>query len=96
MMLPPSVAMLRHLRCGCVTRRIRQRRIPLLDFRMSRDLAQSRQRPQPQTILSSGDAAKTVNVTDVDQLRRRNDVFLHQVQQIDAACLDNGAVAQLA
>src|ERR1700748_3036085 len=63
---------------------------------MSGDLAQSRQWSQPQAILRRRDAAKTINVTDVDQLRRGNDVFLHQVQQIDAARLDHGAIAQLA
>ena len=40
-----------HLRSGRVTSGIRQRRIALLDLRMSRDLAQGRQRSEVQAIL---------------------------------------------
>jgi hypothetical protein len=49
-----------------------------------------------QSVRSCRDAAKTLDVADVDQLGWGNNVFLHQVEQINAAGLDHGAVAQLA
>ena len=45
-----------------------------------------------QTLGRSRDPAKAADVADVDQLRRSDDALLHQVEQIDAAGLDDGAV----
>ena len=84
-----------YLRRRRVTGSIRQRCVAFLDLRMSSNLAQSRQRSEVQAILADGDAAKTADVADIDELRRRDDAILHQVQQIDAACLDDSAIAEL-
>ncbi len=49
-----------------------------------------------QAIRTGGDPAKTADVADIDELRRRNNPILHQVEQIDAACLHGSAVVELA
>src|ERR1700733_10527037 len=85
-----------HLRRSGVTGSIGQRGIAFLDLGMICNLAQGRQRPEAQAILAGCDPAKAGDVADVDELRRRDDVVLHEVEQIDSASFDGGAFAELA
>src|SRR5882757_1813882 len=85
-----------HLRSRGVTSRIRQRRVALLNLWMSSNLAQGRQRSEMQAIRTGGDPAKTADVADIDKLWRCNNAILHQIEQIDATGLDDGAVVELA
>ena len=59
------------------------------------DLTQGRERSEAQAVLGYRDAAQAVDIANVDELRRRDDAILHQVEQIDAPSLDGGAVAEL-
>src|ERR1700722_7638348 len=85
-----------HLRSGGVAGSVCQRGIPSLDLRMVCNLAQGSQGCEVPAILVGGDASKAGDIADVDELRWRYDVILHQVEQIDAACLDGSAIAELA
>ena len=85
-----------HLRRGGVTGSVGQRAVALLDLGMGGDLAEGGERAEAEAIRRGRDAAKAADVADVDELRRRNDLVLHQVEEIDAACFDGGAVAELA
>jgi hypothetical protein len=59
------------------------------------DLAQCHERTEAKTFLRSGNSAQGFDVANVDQPGRRDNVFLHQVEQIDAACLDRRIRAEL-
>src|SRR5438309_4739918 len=63
---------------------------------MSSDLTQGRQRCEMQAIRTDCDPLKRADVADVDELWRRDDAVLHQIEQIDAARLGDSAVVQLA
>ena len=70
--IPPKRRHVAHLWSRRVTGRIRQRRVALLDFRMSSNLAQGRQRSKMQAIPTGGDSVKTADIADIDELRGRD------------------------
>src|SRR5438876_8956056 len=63
---------------------------------MTSDISQGRHRSEMQAIRTDCDPVKGANVADIDELWRRNDAIFHQIEQIDAARLDDAAIVELA
>src|SRR5882762_6169722 len=55
-----------HLRSSRMASGVSQRRVAFLDLRISRDFAQSRERPQMQTVLVGSNSAKAADIADID------------------------------
>lgn len=74
---------------------VREGGIGTLDLGVRGDFAQGGERTEVQALFGDGDAVEAIDVADVDELGRRDDAFLHEIEQIDAACLDHGTLGEL-
>src|SRR5205823_6831376 len=75
--ISPKRRHIAHLWSRRMTGCIRQRRVTLLDIRMSSDLSQGRQRPEMQAIRADCNPVKGGDVADIDELWWRDDAILH-------------------
>src|SRR5271165_5125154 len=59
------------------------------NFRQCREWSKS------QSTIRHIDAAQLLHLPDIDESRRGDDAVLHQIKQVDAACLGDGVALQL-
>jgi hypothetical protein len=76
-----------NLRSRGVCGRCSQRWVPLSNRRMTRDLSERRQRAEAQSGRIELHATQRIDALQVDDARRSDDAFLHEIEQIHPARL---------